>query len=54
MEFHKTINLPEKTLNNKDLLEKRVNRKKNDWSNNKEIRIEKPILSISTIYDSIV
>ena len=54
MEFQKTINLPEKTLDNKDLLKKRVNRKKNNWSNNKEIRIEKPILSISTNYDSIL
>ena len=50
MEFIKTVNLPEKTSNNKDLLKKkRVNRKKN----NKEIKIEKPILSISFDYDSI-
>ena len=46
----KTINLPEKTLDNKDLPKKKVNRKKN----NKEIKIEKPILSISFNHDSIV
>ena len=54
MEFQKTINLPEKTSNYKDLLQKRVNKKKNNWSNDKEIKIEKPILSISINYDSIV
>ena len=54
MEFIKTKNLSEKTSNNKDLLKKRVNRKKNNWSNDKEIKIEKPILSISINYDSIV
>ena len=54
MEFKKTINLPEKTSNNKDLLKKRVNRKKNNWGNDKEIKIEKLILSISINYDSIV
>ena len=50
MEFQKTINLPEKTPDNKDLLKKRINRKKN----NKEIKVEKPILSFSFNYDSIV
>ena len=54
MKFKKTINLPEKSSSNKDLLKKRVNRKKNNWSNDKEIKIEKPILSISINYDSIV
>ena len=54
MKFKKAINLPEKSSNNKDLLKKRVNRKKNNWSNDKEIKIEKPILSISINYDSIV
>ena len=54
MEFIKTINLPEKTSNNKDLLKKRVNRKKNNRSNDKKIKIEKPILSISINYVSIV
>ena len=47
MESIKTINLPEKTSDNKYL---RVNKKKN----NKEIKIEKPILSISFNHDSIV
>ena len=49
MESKKTINLPEKTFRNKDLPKKKVNKK-----NNKEIRIEKPMLSISFNYDSIV
>ena len=43
MEFIKTINLPETTSDNKGLPKKKVNKKKN----NKEINIEKPILSIS-------
>ena len=43
MESKKTMNLPEKTSNNKDLPKKKVNKK----NNNKEIKIEKPILSIS-------
>ena len=50
MESIKTIHFPEKTSNNKDLPKKKVNRKKN----NKEIKIEKPILFISFNYDSIV
>ena len=43
MEFIKTINLPETTSDNTGLPKKKVNKKKN----NKEINIEKPILSIS-------
>ena len=50
MGSQKTINLPEKTSDNKYLLKKRVNKKKN----NKEIKVEKPILSFSFNYDSIV
>ena len=50
MESINTINLPEKTSDNKYLLKKRVNKKKN----NKEIKIEKPILFISFNHDSIV
>ena len=50
MESIKTINLPEKTSNNNDLPKKRVNKKKNSQEN----RTEKPILSISINYDSIV
>ena len=50
MEPIKIINLPEKTFNNEDLPKKKVNKK----NNNKEIRIEKPILSISFNYDFIV
>ena len=48
MESQKTINLPEKTSDNKNLSKKKVNRKKN----NKEIKIEKPILSFSFNHDS--
>ena len=50
MEFIKTINLPEKTFNNNNLPKKKVNKKKNS----KEIKIEKPILSLSFNHDSIV
>ena len=50
MEFIKTKNLPEKTSDNKDLPKKKVYKKKN----NKEIKIEKPIHSISFNYDSIL
>ena len=50
MESKNTINLPEKTSNNKDLPKKKVNKKKNK----KEIKIEKPILSVSFNHDSIV
>ena len=49
MESQATIILPEKTSNNKNLPKKKVNRKKN-----KEIKIEKPILSFSFNHDSIV
>ena len=50
MERKKTINLPGKASNNKDLPKKKVNTKKN----NKEIKIEKPILSISFNHHSFV
>ena len=50
MESKKCINLPEKTSDNKNLPKKKVNKKKN----NKEIKVEKPILSFSFNYDSIV
>ena len=46
MESKKAINLPEKTLDNKDLPKKKVN--------SKEIKIEKLVLSISFNNDSIV
>ena len=45
-----TTNLPEKTFDNKNLPKKKVNKKKN----NKEIKLEKPILFISFNHDSIV
>ena len=50
MKSKKTIHLPEKTPDNKDLPKKKVNKKKNS----KEIKIEKPILFISFNHDSIV
>ena len=50
MESQTTINLSEKTSNNKDLPKKKVNRKKNK----KETKIEKPILSFSFNHDSFV
>ena len=50
MESIKTINSPKETSDNEDLPKKKVNKKKN----NKEIKIEKPILSLSFNYDSIV
>ena len=45
-----TINVPEKTSDNKSLPKKNVNKKKNS----KEIRIEKPMLFISFNHDSII
>ena len=53
MESQKTINLPEKSSDNKDLLKKRINKKKK-YSNNKEIKTEKAIISFSINHDSIV
>ena len=53
MESQKTIDLLEKTSNNKGLLKKRINKKKN-YTNNKEIRIGKPITSITINHNSIV
>ena len=50
MESIKTINLPEKTSDNKNLTKRKVIKKKN----NKEIKIEKPILFIRFNHDFIV
>ena len=50
MESKITINLPEKTSDNKNLPKKKVNKKKN----NKEIKVEKPIIFFSFNHDSIV
>ena len=52
MKSQKTINSPEKTSDNKDLLRKRTN-KKGNYSSNKEIKAEKSILSFSINHDSI-
>ena len=49
MEPIKTINLPEKNSSNKDLQNKKVNKKRNK----NEIKVEKPILSFSFNHDSI-
>ena len=49
MESQKPIKLPKKTSSNNDLSKKETIRKKP-----KEIKIEKPILSISINHDSIV
>ena len=46
MESQKTINLPEKTSDKKDLLKKRIN--------NKKIKMEKPITFFTINHDSIV
>ena len=48
MEFQKTINMPKKTFNNNDSSKKETKKK------NKEIKIEKPIISFSINHDSIV
>ena len=53
MESQKTINSLEKTFDNKDLLKKGTNKKKN-YSNKKEIRMEKPITSFTINHNSIV
>ena len=50
MESKITINLSEKTSDNKNLPKKKVNKN----NNNKEIRIEKLILSINFNHNSIV
>ena len=52
MESQKTINLLEKTSDNKDLLKKRPSKKKND-STNKEIKMGKPITFFTINHDSI-
>ena len=53
MESQKTISLPEQTSDNKDLLKKSINKKKN-YSDNKKIKTEKLIISISTNHNTIV
>ena len=50
MESIKTINSPKKTSDNKDLPKRKFNKKKNK----EKIKMEKPILSFSFNYDSIV
>ena len=53
MKSQKTINSLEKTSDNKDLPKKRINKKKN-YSNNKEIKIERPIIVLSIKHNTIV
>ena len=50
MESKMTINLPGKTSDDKNLPKRKVNKKRN----NKEIKIEKPILAISFNHDPVV
>ena len=52
MESQKIINSLEKTSDNKDLLKKRINKNKN-YSDNKKIKMEKPITPISRNHNSI-
>ena len=52
MKSQKTKNSPEKASDNKNLLEKEINKNKN-WSNSKKIKTEKPITSFSINHDSI-
>ena len=53
MEFQKTLNLIDTTSDNKDLPKKRINKKKY-YSNNKKIKIEKPIIAFSINHNSTV
>ena len=53
MEFQKIINVIDTTSDNKDLPKKRINKKKN-YSNNENIKIEKPIIAFSINHNSIV
>ena len=57
MEFQKTINLLDITFDNKDLLKNKskfmINKKKN-CNNNKEIKIERPIIVLSIKRNTIV
>ena len=46
MECQKITNSLQQTSDNKDLLKKRINKKRN-YDNNNEIMTEKPIISIS-------
>ena len=50
MESQTTINLPEKTSDNKNLPKKKVNKKRNQ----KQIKIQKTIISFSFNHVSIV
>ena len=52
MKSQKTMNLHKK-LDNKDLLKKRINKKKN-YYNNKEIKIKKPKTFFTIKHDSTV
>ena len=57
MEFQNTLNSLDITSDNKDLLKNSckvmINKKKN-YSNNKKIKIEKPIIVLSIKHDTIV
>ena len=57
MEFQKTVNSLDITSDDKDLLKNRskfmINKKKN-YSNNEEIKIERPIIVLSIKHSTIV
>ena len=57
MEFQKTVNSLDITSDDKDLLKNRskfmINKKKN-YSNNEEIKIERPIIVLSIKHNTIV
>ena len=57
MEFQNTLNSLDIISDNKDLLKnswKVMINKKNNYSNNKKIKIEKPIIVLSIKHDTIV
>ena len=56
MEFQKTINLLEKTYDNKDLLKKKKKKinKEKKYSNNKETKTEKPVTFFTINHNPIV
>ena len=57
MEFQKTINSLDTTSDNKDVLKNRskfmINKKKN-YSNNKQIKIKRPIIVLNIKHNTIV
>ena len=54
MEFQKTINSLDITSDNKDLLKNRSKFMINKKKNNKEIKIERPIIAFSIKHNTVV